>query len=162
MRYRQLISLITLSFLNFIAACAERKVGLQEASEQRASDVYSDVYYVLVASGHYLHRTLITPEDIDGALHSALRMKEIFQAVGAMDDNGIVVSSTPQRPVTRSDITDALNKIAKKGVADHALNPLVLFYFIGQGTGDPEGRSLFLLPGDVNIKNPVISKATDL
>lgn len=119
----------------------------------RAAEPF-DVYVLAVGSSHYAP----APEPglnafgpIPGANKSARTVAELFARRGAA--GATVLTSSPDRFVTKADVDTALDAMADRIAHDRPKRPLLVFYFAGHGVGEGFAWNLFAVPGEIVARN---------
>jgi hypothetical protein len=146
--YKLMVVLVLLSIMaaSEIVMAADGKQG-------------NDIYFVIVASENYLAARNAAPafpsnnklpgkifHNPSGAIYSARKMEDALIRMGS--HYGIFLKSSKAAYVGRDDILKAITDIKRKVRVDNVQHPIMIFYYIGHGIGDPVNRYLYLVPGN--------------
>ena len=126
-----------------------------EAAQSHDSVGGSDVYFLAIGSQDYAAGGQIGTQSTVGfespaaPVNSATRVAAGLAHVGARA--GILLTSEPRHFVSRADILQALVALKYRIRQDAPKNPILVFYYMGHGLGDPFNHYLFLIPGNVVV-----------
>ena len=111
-----------------------------------------DLYYVSIGSQTYLRPSRNTPFRwplIPAPVNSAGRVAQLLQSSGAR--YGILLVSDRTHAVSKFDMEQAIADLKTRIRLDNPRHPVIVFYYMGHGLGDPFNQNLYLAPGDMVV-----------
>lgn len=113
----------------------------------------TELYYLAIGSQHYVALPPSAPvhwETVAAPVNSAERVANLLQEAGAKF--GIVLTSNASHAVTTNDVKQALVDLKTRIRRDRSKSPLIVFYYMGHALGDTYTETLYLAPGDLDLK----------
>lgn len=115
----------------------------------------SDLYFLTVGGSSYIDADF---PSFDAPKFSAEYVGKLLMNAGAR--HGIILTdgAGDNKSISREDFYSALFELKQRIRMDGSKSPRVIIYVIGHGVADTAANFLFMIPGNLNIRNQPISQ----